>query len=264
MTTTQTGKVDRRSTRWEAHRRERRRQLIEAAIFAVHKHGSSASMDQIADESKTSKSIIYKYFGDKEGLQYAIGEHMISEILATLDGAVEREASFAEVLTLVTSQFLDLVDESPALYRFMKVAEFQDDPQAALISKLDRSMIDAWSRLFYDDGEIAKHELHEGVVYAWLVGVISMVKGLAESWLVVREVTRNAEDYLSAELSPGQTSFAHIDRQILQEMLVSSIARLMETIVVDTYALLTRGEVSEAKRAEIKEHVKAFSPAHKD
>lgn len=262
MATHHTEKVDRRNTRWETHRQTRRRELIGTATVAVHKYGFDASMDQIADESKTSKSILYKYFGDKEGLQYAIGEHIIYELLSSLEEAVERQAPFEEVLSLVISQFLQLVDESPELYRFMKVAEFEDDPQAALISKIDTSMISAWSRLFYVDDAITEHEYHEGVVHGWLTGIISMVKGVAESWLVAREVTRNAADYPNAELSSAQKNFALIDRELLQNMLVRSILPMVDKIVADTYTLLTGSEVTDEKRAEIEEHVRTFSPSY--
>lgn len=81
MVSVAASKEDRRNTRWEEHRNERRRELIESAITAVKKYGYDTSMDQIAAESKTSKSILYKYFGDKEGLQYAIGQHTINSLI---------------------------------------------------------------------------------------------------------------------------------------------------------------------------------------
>ncbi len=260
MATSQPEKLDQRNTRWEAHRRERRRELIGTAISAVQKYGYDASMDQIASESKTSKSILYKYFGNKEGLQYAIGEHTISEMVCGIEDAVESGVSFEDVLTIVISQFLELIEDSPALYRFMKVAEFDDDPNAAMIPKVDRSMIDAWSRLFFVDSEMTKHRYHKGVVHAWLTAVISMVKGVAESWLVVREVTQHPEVYPNAELSRGQANFAIIERDLLQGMLVRSISRMMEEVVVDTYSLLTGEDVSDDKRAELEEHVRMFAP----
>lgn len=59
--------VDGRASRWQSHREERRRELIKSARKAVHALGSEASMEDIAAAAGTSKSVFYRYFGDKAG-----------------------------------------------------------------------------------------------------------------------------------------------------------------------------------------------------
>ena len=71
--------VDGRSTRWDDHRAIRRAELVHAARKAVHKGGPGVSMDEIAAASGTSKSIIYRYFEDKTGLQIAIGASVVGD-----------------------------------------------------------------------------------------------------------------------------------------------------------------------------------------
>jgi len=65
-------RVDGRDARWAEHRSSRRAELVRAARRAVHHRGPDLSMDDLAAEIGTSKSIIYRYFSDKSGLQGAV------------------------------------------------------------------------------------------------------------------------------------------------------------------------------------------------
>ena len=59
--------MDGRSARWESHREERRRSLIKDSRSAVHRLGAAAPMEDIAAAAGTSKSVFYRYFGEKAG-----------------------------------------------------------------------------------------------------------------------------------------------------------------------------------------------------
>lgn len=257
-------RIDRRNTRWEEHRQERRRQLVDAAVSAVEKYGFDASMDQIAEEAGTSKSILYKYFGDKEGLQYAIGDHVAEQLYEEFDSAVRRGAMFDEILDQVIGRFLQIVEETPDLYRFMSIAELEDDPEAIGTGLINRPLVEAWARLFYVDERVSQHEHHEGIVYAWLTAMINMIKGVVRAWLAIREIAENPEDSPRAELSSAQRDFGAIDRKTLQHLFTGTIAHVAEEIVAVSYGILANEEVTPEKRAEINEHVRSFSPAYSE
>ncbi len=64
--------TDGRDTRWAGHREARRRALVEDTLRAIRRHGAGVGMDEIAAQAGTSKTVIYRHFGDRAGLYAAV------------------------------------------------------------------------------------------------------------------------------------------------------------------------------------------------
>ncbi|MFT4470726.1 TetR/AcrR family transcriptional regulator [Arthrobacter sulfonylureivorans] len=110
---------DGRSARWDRHRTERRRELIRAARHAVHRLGPDASMEDIAAAAGTSKPVFYRYFGDKAGLQQAMGEVVVGRMQARLQEAAASATTPQEGLTAMVSVYLQMAESSPHVYAFV-------------------------------------------------------------------------------------------------------------------------------------------------
>ncbi len=113
------GAHDGRATRWQSHREERRRELIKSARKAVHALGSDASMEDIAAASGTSKSVFYRYFGDKAGLQQAVGEVVLSQMQRRIQEAAEGAQTPRQGLFAMVSAYLQMAETSPNVYTFV-------------------------------------------------------------------------------------------------------------------------------------------------
>ena len=59
-------KDDGRTTRWDAHRDQRRAELVLAAVRAIDQHGPDAGIADIAAEAGVSRPVLYRYFADKD------------------------------------------------------------------------------------------------------------------------------------------------------------------------------------------------------
>ncbi|MGO1287960.1 MAG: TetR/AcrR family transcriptional regulator, partial [Cellulosimicrobium funkei] len=111
--------VDGRSTRWDEHRAARRAELIRAASKAVHRGGPGVSMDEIAAASGTSKSIIYRYFDDKTGLQVALGSAVVGQMHDALTQAAEAAETPKRALRAMVGVYLEMIESSPNVYYFV-------------------------------------------------------------------------------------------------------------------------------------------------
>src|SRR5256885_6625881 len=72
---------DRRRTRWAAHRKQRREDLIRAAIEAFFQHGPDVDMAQVAAVAGISKPVLYRYFADKAQLWFAAGDYVAQQVV---------------------------------------------------------------------------------------------------------------------------------------------------------------------------------------
>ncbi|WP_167196323.1 TetR/AcrR family transcriptional regulator [Brevibacterium pigmentatum] len=170
--------TDGRSTRWQKHRDERRRELLRSVRLVVDEYGDDMSMEQISDATGTSKSVLYRYFADRAGLQAAMGEWAMGVIVRSLDEAAaasakgEGSAAAQESLAAMIRAFVTLAGNSPNVYRFCDTAVNRFAPEETggffnsvagqLAERLDLS------------GEQAR---------LWSAGAIGFVRAATETWL---------------------------------------------------------------------------------
>jgi AcrR family transcriptional regulator len=128
-----------------------RRDIVEVATREFAQKGySGARVDAIASRTRTSKRMIYYYFGSKEGLYLAVLEEAYSSIRraeATLD--LENLPPEAALRTLVGFTF-DYYTEHPEFVRLVmneNIMEGVHMARSKAIGKLNVTVIDALRRI---------------------------------------------------------------------------------------------------------------------
>nr|WP_231366503.1 TetR/AcrR family transcriptional regulator [Zhihengliuella flava] len=182
--------TDGRSARWDAHREARRLELLRHARKAIHRLGPSASMDDVAAAAGTSKSVFYRYFGDKSGLRRAMGrivvEHMREHVLEPARLARNEE----EGLRGMVAAYLTMAERSPNVYFFVTaidhdplqaVQEDDDEPLDAFFRDITVMMADSLTdyqaRAHPDRAESRRADM------LWPQASIGMVRAAGEAWL---------------------------------------------------------------------------------
>ncbi|PZF76663.1 transcriptional regulator BetI [Aestuariivirga litoralis] len=71
----------------------RRKQLVEAAIAAIHVHGfANATVARIAAQAGISSGMVHHYFKDKDELLFATMRHLLAELRADAVARLSRSA----------------------------------------------------------------------------------------------------------------------------------------------------------------------------
>jgi AcrR family transcriptional regulator len=173
--------VDGRSVRWDSHRDERRRQLIKDARRAVHQLGPDSSMEDISAFAGTSKSVFYRYFNDKAGLQRAVGDVVIGQMQRRILDAAKTATSPRQGLLHMVTAYLEMAETSPNVYAFVTQSAGETGPTAAGGALGD----------FFDDviamiaDPMRVHLRQDGgpVVNYWPTAAIGLVRTAGELWL---------------------------------------------------------------------------------
>lgn len=163
---------DGRSSRWDEHRRRRHRELLRTVRHAIAEHGAELSMDQISAYSGTSKTVLYRYFGDRHGLQASMGAWAMRVIRRSLAEAPSPAGDSRAALEGMIDAFTALASGAPEVYRFCDAAI---DPGSGTPA---RGFFADVTALLCD-----RMGLSRDCEVVWAYGAIGFVRSSTEHWL---------------------------------------------------------------------------------
>ncbi|MCI9888082.1 TetR family transcriptional regulator [Micrococcales bacterium 31B] len=193
---TQDTDPDGRNSRWDDHRARRRRHLLKSARRAIHANGSATSMDHIAAAAGTSKSVIYRYFGDRQGLQIAISHAVVDETYWALRRAVDAASEPHTALFAMVQVYLSMVERSPEVYRYVTDAG-SADPLVERFTHIAADLLSGPFESFFTPPEgtavtgatesppasTTAGSTITADALAWSSGAIGFIRGSGEWWL---------------------------------------------------------------------------------
>ncbi|KQY48160.1 TetR family transcriptional regulator [Cellulomonas sp. Root137] len=195
--------ADGRSTRWADHREARRAELVRIARRTVHHKGPDVSMEEIAAAAGTSKSIVYRYFADKTGLQIAVAEAVVLQIQGALEGVLRIAPTPRDGLRAMVAVYLEMIESSPNVYAFVTrngsvesggpLGHFLDSVTALVAAPFARGLTEEHEgrrtarrpeASQEDDSALAARV---ALAESWAAGAVGFVRGSGEWWLAHRD-----------------------------------------------------------------------------
>jgi AcrR family transcriptional regulator len=182
-----------------ARRAARRAELLDAAVRAIRRDGPGVSMDTIAAEAGVTKPIVYRHFGDRDGLAAAIADQFGTELVAELDAALAQDLPPEELLRATVDAYLAFVERDPRLYRFL-LGRVSDPINAS-----EGLVAHVGQRVAVVLGEqLRALGLDSGPAEPWAFGIVGLVHLAGDWWLDRRTLSRERlVDYLTTLLWGG-------------------------------------------------------------
>lgn len=171
---------DGRRTRWDAHRVERRRQLVDAGLEILEEVGPEFGVDQVADRAGVTRAVVYRHFTGRADLVEAIGERA-TEILVddALAPVIRADAPLLARVRTAVGAYVRVVVQRPVAYRFFRdhtpasgegMSRAVKDIVAASVAAVIAEAVRA------GDGDSEAPEV-------WAHGLVGFVQNVVDWWL---------------------------------------------------------------------------------
>jgi AcrR family transcriptional regulator len=156
----------------------RRESYLDAAIAVSSHEGPTASMEAIASASGVSKPILYRHFGDREGLVAALADRLIVGLVARLDEVLGGDGTPRALLHDAIDAYVGTIEDDPSLYRFL--THRIPARGAALTSLVDR--VAAVIARTLAEG-LREAGLDTAPARPWSYGIVGMVHLAGDDWV---------------------------------------------------------------------------------
>lgn len=117
--TTEVPDADGRSRRWDAHKAQRRREILDAAIEVIERDGLEISIKQIADRLALPRPVVYRHFEGRADLDERIRARIIEMLMAAVTPTLRPGGSLRQAVRHALATYLGWVEEHPRLHHFL-------------------------------------------------------------------------------------------------------------------------------------------------
>jgi AcrR family transcriptional regulator len=178
------GPVRRRVTRRSPQ--ERRAAFLDAAVVAIRRDGPKVSMEAIARQAGVTKPIVYRLFGDRDGLLRALGEKLASDVLTEVTTAMEGAGDDPkEMLRTAIAAYVALIDDETEVYRFVT----EQTPAGADVTGLSAEVARAIAVVLGE--QLRERGADSGAAEPWAFGIVGMVHLAGDWWVRTRTLPRD-------------------------------------------------------------------------
>lgn len=195
---------DGRDRRWSAHREERRRRILDAALVVLERtpDGTQVQVAQIAAEAGLGRAVLYRHFEDRADLDRAVQQHILQALMDHLVPAFTLSGTIEQTIVRIIGAYVEWAAAHPTLHR-VGTAETNDpahpDPTMetiGIIAGLVAGLVTSGADLF----EVQLRPGDELLLRPLVFGIVGQAVGTVRFWLA-DPGPRPSTDVLAAHMS---------------------------------------------------------------
>ena len=188
-------KTDGRKRRWHQHKVERRNELVDGTLEAIRRRGSNVSMDEIASEIGVSKTVLYRYFVDKNDLTTAVMMRFAqTTLIPNMAAALSSNLDGFDLTREIIRVYVETVAAEPEPYQFVMANNSASKSRAVAASEqiIARMLAVMMRRRMVEAG------MDTGGVGPWAFHTVGGVQLATHSWMTDQRMTADELiDYLT-------------------------------------------------------------------
>ncbi|MDO7867912.1 TetR/AcrR family transcriptional regulator [Nocardioides jiangxiensis] len=208
---------DGRNRRWDAHREERRRLILDAGAAVVEDSpvGAELTLQDVAERAGLVRTVVQRHFGGRVQLVRAVQADVLERAFSLITGPVDYRGTLREVASHMIGIAVEWVDAHPALHGLVE-RELGDGEVSELnriiatyadfLSGIPRGVAAARGIELSDESMAEMH-----LVFAGIIGQVRATIGhwmTQEPRLVPRErVVAVLSDAISAQIAERAQSY---------------------------------------------------------
>ncbi len=177
-----------RDTRRDEERLARRKGLLDAAIAEIRSIGPGATMEQLAKAGGVTKPILYRHFGDRDGLIAEIAQGFSTELLESVQGPLLSSTIPRQLLDASIDGYVAFVEKDLNLYGFLMQQASNRDAQNTPISSLVDVVAKQIAIVMGEQLRIAERDT--GAAVPWAYGIVGLVHTATDWWLQDQTMSR--------------------------------------------------------------------------
>lgn len=188
-------KSDGRKRRWHQHKVDRRNELVDGTLEAIRRRGSNVSMDEIAAEIGVSKTVLYRYFVDKNDLTTAVMMRFAqTTLIPNMAAALTSNLDGFDLTREIIKVYVETVANEPEPYQFVMANNSASKSKAVADSEqiIARMLAVMFRRRMLEVG------MDTGGIGPWAYHIVGGVQLATHSWMSNPRMTSDELiDYLT-------------------------------------------------------------------
>lgn len=173
-------KTDGRKRRWHQHKVERRNELVDGTLEAIRTLGSNVSMDEIAAEIGVSKTVLYRYFVDKNDLTTAVMMRFAkTTLIPNMAAALSQNLDGYDLTREIIRVYVHTVASVPEPYQFVMANNSASKSKAVADSEqiIARMLAVLFRRRMVEEG------MNTGGIGPWAFQIVGGVQLATHAWM---------------------------------------------------------------------------------